>query len=72
MPDMSIQTISLLIAGGNDFEEVFVKATNAFNDRLKEVVERQNQRIVEMTQSHSSGYVPGQGFFCSIIATLQF
>lgn len=72
MVDMSIETINILIAGSASFEDAFTRATNGLNDRMKAIVERQNKMVVNMTQSHSAGYVPGGGYFCSIIATLQF
>lgn len=70
--DMSIETINILVAGQDTFEQAFAKATDGLNERMKIVIERQNKQVVNMTQSHSTGYVPGNGYFCSIIATLQF
>lgn len=70
--DMSIETINILVAGQPTFDQAFTRATNGLNDRMKTVIERQDKHVINMTQSHSSGFVPGGGYFCSIIATLQF
>lgn len=63
-----LNTISVMIAGESDFGVAMTKATNQYDATVRDTI-RENPNA-KVSLSHSSGFVPGHGFFVNIIATV--
>lgn len=64
-----LRTISLFVSNRRTFIEAYAEVTKQYHAELSTIL---TDEPLQIALSHNSGYVSGEGYFASVLASVQF